>query len=162
MVRTVSLYEETVRTYHFFVRRNIQRNGTYRFFVQRNGTYVPYLRTKKRYVCTVPSYKETVHTYRFFVQKRYVRTVSLRTVSLYKEMVTVRTYRFFAQRNGTYIPLPFHGTKKRYICTVSAYRFCVPFLLCTKKRYVQNVTVIIYLVCIYIHIRMYTYTQVRM
>ena len=80
----LSLYEEMVRTYRFFVQRNIRTVSSYK------ETYVPFLRTEKRYVHTVSSYKETVCTYRFE-----------RTVSWYEE--TVCTYRFFIQRNGTYL-----------------------------------------------------------
>ena len=82
----------------------------YRFFVQRNGAYIPFLRTKKRYVyvpfeetvCTAnnmylvqrKAYEETVRMYIPFLcmKKRCVRTISLyeemvRTVSSYKETV---------------------------------------------------------------------------
>ena len=66
-IRTVPLYEEMVRTYRFFVRRNdtyipflrtkkwyketirIRTVSSYIETVQRNDTYVPFLRTKKWY-----------------------------------------------------------------------------------------------------------------
>ena len=90
------MYEEMVRSYRFYVRRN----GTYVPFlrtVRTVSTYVPFLRMKKRYV----RYEETVRTYRFFVRRVRSGTY-VRTVSSYVE--TVRTYRFFVRRNGKSSP----------------------------------------------------------
>ena len=82
-------------------------------YVRTVSSYVLFLCTKKRYVCTVSSYKSTslcmkkwyIHMYILFVPFLCTKKQYVRTTSLYKE--TVHSY------------ILFHCTKKQYILHLS-------------------------------------------